>query len=76
VKDIKGNQAKSKEIKRKSKEIKGSPDPQDLREREFGCSGQPWAILAMRRAMRRLSRGGCSKEFKGNLRKSKEIEGN
>jgi hypothetical protein len=50
--------------------------PQDLRERELGCSGQPWAILAMRRAMRRLSRGGCSKEFKGSLRTSKEIEGN
>jgi hypothetical protein len=61
----------SKKIKRKSKAIKGSPDPQDLREREFGCSGQPWAILAMliqRNVSRRLFKGiqGKSEEIKIN----------
>ena len=60
---------KSTKIKRKSKEIKGTPDLQDLRERDFGCSGQPWAILAMRRAVRRLSRGACSKRISAELRR-------
>jgi hypothetical protein len=71
LKKIEGHQIKSKKIKRKSKE--GSPDPQDLREREFDCSSQPWAILAMRRGYaapvsRRL--------LKGIQRKSKEIKRN